>query len=350
MAERDEKLSLVSNDSTDGQRSMKFCAKFYRVLKSTVGALLALLCAVLFACASVFTALAIENRIPPLQLSFISSLAPLLTVILPVIYYKVELIPDNATDLGLLVLNGIGRALGCIGIVYSFAFVRIGNATTIFAATTPMFSGVGAVIFLHESLQFMDVAGFLFNVGGTILITRPTFIFGDAAVDHSGDEDYTLDATNSHMVAGYLLVAGGSLGYSVVYVVTRGLGDRVSLLTKLLYADVISTFISLLITYIFEEPIWRMNPTVVGYIFGMSLSVTFGEWSRFGSVQFIRTAVATLLADFEVVPAYLLQYTCMSLTPIAFDLIGAAAVIIGACLIYAKTWFDSWNMDSEIPQ
>lgn len=63
--------------------------------------------------------------------------------------------------------------------VLSFTLMPVGDAAAIMYAVGPAFNGVFAFLLLGEPLVLRTWLLFLANVGGTLLIVRPTLLFGD---------------------------------------------------------------------------------------------------------------------------------------------------------------------------
>ncbi|XP_006816062.1 solute carrier family 35 member G1-like [Saccoglossus kowalevskii] len=350
MSDRDV-LRLFNNEG-DENGNWKCCTNCQwsnGLLKSVFGVSLSLLTGISFAVSNLFIALGVLYGLPPLQLTFLCNMVLVVSVIPPIIYTRATLIPENPADTVFLVSLGVARTFASIAIIYSLVYIPIGNVTAISGGTIPIFSALGATIFLGEPWKIADIVASAINVAGTLLITRPTFLFGEDTqfATYEGDADYYKQISTSQIVVGYSLVVGSSVGYSTVYILIRILGERVSIFTKLFYADFTATSMTLIIMFAFGRPIWEMDSSVAWYMVGMAIFDVSGQWSRFGSLELERTAVVTLLSNIEVVTAYILQYFFMQLRPTSLDITGAVLVVLGSIVISSEALYDSWKTEKE---
>ncbi|XP_070569260.1 solute carrier family 35 member G1-like [Ptychodera flava] len=277
MTEMDERRSLFSkNFDAKKHRCCHIsvvCSEPYRVLKSTVGASLALLAGTSFAVCNFFIALLFKQGLEPLQITFLCNIVNLLIVIVAVIWRKIQLIPDSVGDGVSFLALGIARAVASICFIFSLQYIPIGDVTSVSAGCITIFSSAAAKIFLYEPIKFSDIIAFVLNVAGTVLITQPVFIFGD--------NSNRLDEQHIDFLVGYLLIIGSSVGYATIFVVCRYFAGRIPIFTKLFYMNILVPGLSLLLTFLLEKPMWKFEAKgTMWCILGMATLSIIGEYAR----------------------------------------------------------------------
>ncbi len=87
----------------------------------------------------------------------------------------------------------------------------------------PVFTAVGAFLFLKERLSWVDVLAFLFSLCGVAFFTFPQLL-GDPSLPSS-------QTTQHNTPFGILLALLGSLCIGVTFIITRKIGQRMHYLT-----------------------------------------------------------------------------------------------------------------------
>ncbi|XP_070552522.1 solute carrier family 35 member G1-like isoform X1 [Ptychodera flava] len=308
-----------------------------RIMLSGYGVALGLLSGLSFATCSIFIHL-IGYDVPALQINFISVFAIGLVVVPPMLFYRVKLKLESVKDFGLIVGKGIGYTLGMVGDVVALTLISTGNVTAITNGLLPVFTAIFACVALREMLRLKDGITIVLNVSGVLMITQPTFIFGDGnGDDHDGDDD-DVEEESRRILLGNIMAVASAVGFAIAYVVARGLEERVHVLTSLFYDAIIASFISLIAMYLFGEVDWDMDSETIGRFVGVAISTAFAQWASYRCLQLQAASTATLLFNVEVVAAYFLEYIIVDRVPTLWEIFGACLVLFSSGFVAVLTW------------
>lgn len=131
---------------------------------------------------------------------------------------------------GLLVLRGL---LGFVALsCFYYAVIRLPLAdATVIQYTNPVFTALLAGVLLAERLRRVEVALVLLSLGGVVIMTRPTFLFGGEAA--------ALDPVAA------AVGLGGAVFSASAYVAVRALGSTEEPLVVVFYFALVSAVLSL---------------------------------------------------------------------------------------------------------
>ena len=145
--------------------------------QSSAGLILTVASGILFAIASLFVKLS-NTTIPAFEIVFVRLVTQTLLVLPVAIWARADLLGEKKYRPFLLCFGVVNFA--SISCIYSaFTELPLGDATVCISAT-PIFTAFLAYVFLKESWHIFDAVATFTCVGGVVLITRPTFIFGSA--------------------------------------------------------------------------------------------------------------------------------------------------------------------------
>ncbi|KAF7973811.1 hypothetical protein HWV62_14186 [Athelia sp. TMB] len=165
----------------------------------------------------------VEPPVPTLELILIRMG---ITWICCVIYMHSTKVPDPI--LGppgvrlLLLTRGFVGFFGLFGIYYSLQYLSLSDATVL-TFLAPMATGVTGALLLGEVFTLKEALAGLCSLVGVVLIARPTFIFGAAAVDGSTGDEHGTPAERLGAVGVALI---GVLGATGAYTTLRAIGKR----------------------------------------------------------------------------------------------------------------------------
>lgn len=166
-------ISLARRQNQD-KNSIYHKLKF--LCKANYGLLLTTLSGVLFALASLFVKFS-NTTIPAFEIIFVRLVIQTVFVIPPAIYSRANLLGESKQRIYLVIFGAINFA--CISSIYgAFTLLPLGDATVIIS-TTPVFTAIMAYFVLKEAWHKHDAVSTFFCLAGIVLITRPTFIFGN---------------------------------------------------------------------------------------------------------------------------------------------------------------------------
>ena len=167
-----EKLPLWTNSPTPApRRACPLC------FKSSLGLFLTTASGILFAIASLFVKLS-NTTVPAFQIVFFRLVFQTLLVLPAAVWAKADLLGEKKHRAYLICFGAVNFA--SISCIYgSFTKLPLGDAT-VCISTTPIFTAFLAYVFLKESWHLFDALATVVCIGGVVLITRPTFIFGSS--------------------------------------------------------------------------------------------------------------------------------------------------------------------------
>ena len=149
--------------------------------KSNLGLILTTASGVLFAIASLFVKLS-NTTVPAFEIVFFRLIIQTLLVLPAAIWAQADLLGEKKHRPYLVCFGAVNFA--SISCIYgSFTKLPLGDAT-VCISTTPIFTALLAYVFLKESWHVFDAAATFICLGGVVLITRPTFLFGSSGKEY----------------------------------------------------------------------------------------------------------------------------------------------------------------------
>lgn len=171
-----EKLPLWQKRQTSVSKSPA-CFRPCSCCKSSLGLILTTASGVLFAIASLFVKLS-NTTIPAFEIVFFRLVIQTLLVLPAAIWAQADLLGEKKHRPYLVCFGAVNFAsISCI--YCSFTKLPLGDAT-VCISTTPIFTALLAYVFLKESWHIFDAAATFICLGGVVLITRPSFLFGSS--------------------------------------------------------------------------------------------------------------------------------------------------------------------------
>ncbi|AKF04744.1 DMT family transporter [Sandaracinus amylolyticus] len=214
-----------------------------------------------------------------------------------------------------LVVRGL---LGFVGLhCYYFAVTRLPLAdATVIQLTNPLMVAVAAAIFLHEPLRRSDLAGIALGLGGVVLVSRPTFLFGG--------EERALDP-----IALGVAVLGAIVAASV-YVVVRKLRATEHPLVVVLQFPMLTVPLTLPLVI----PVWQW-PTPFEWLvlLGVGVFTQIGQVKMTEALHLEPAARATAVSYVQILFAVIFGVVLFRETPTAWTLAGATSIAIGTAIV-----------------
>lgn len=174
-----EKLPLWQNRQSPAPKSPACCPPC-GCFKSGLGLFLTTASGILFAIASLFVKLS-NTTIPSFEIVFFRLIIQTLLVLPAAVWAQADLLGEKKHRPYLVCFGAVNFA--SISCIYgSFTKLPLGDAT-VCISTTPIFTALVAYVFLRESWHIFDAVATFICLGGVILITRPTFLFGSSGKD-----------------------------------------------------------------------------------------------------------------------------------------------------------------------
>lgn len=169
-----ERLPLWQNLQPAAPKSLACCPPCF---KSGLGLILTTCSGIMFAIASLFVKLS-NTTIPAFEIIFFRLIIQTMLVLPAAVWARADLLGEKKHRPFLVLFGTVNFA--SISCIYgSFTRLPLGDAT-VCISTTPIFTALLAYVFLKESWHIFDAAATFICLGGVVLITRPTFLFGSS--------------------------------------------------------------------------------------------------------------------------------------------------------------------------
>lgn len=217
---------------------------------------------------------------------------------------------------GLLILRGVVGFLALSCFYHSIVHLPLADATVI-QYTNPVFAGLLAVPFLGERLRRREVVSVVVSMAGVVMVTRPSFLFGDG---------HALDP----VTVGIGLA--GALCSATAYITVRKLGATEHPSVIVFYFSLVSVFAALPTAV--PGALWptRMEWLV---LLGIGVTTQLGQMALTNGLRLERAGRATATAYLQIVFAALWGILFFTELPDWGTLLGAA-LIIGSTLALAR--------------
>ncbi|XP_006815986.1 solute carrier family 35 member G2-like [Saccoglossus kowalevskii] len=334
MGKYQEKTRLLSDEVSQQLRP-----GLATVLKSATGVFLALLSGVLDAFNGIFYTLIASGGIPPIQVAFLYSISVLVLSTIPALLYLQDTVLFKSVKINTLLVGiGAATAVGSSTEVYAVYHLPLGNEYAVYAGITPIFCAVGSIIFNGERLKISHVLGFLIITAGTVLIMRPTFIFGD--IDTPMNETIVMDSRIDTTGFAYTMTICSSFFHSLSCIMWDAISDDVTTFVKIFYMNCISGLICLTLSLVMETQLWTWSLKEISYVSALALCSASFVCAFHSSLQMEGAVTVNLLTNVQVVVAFILQVCITNIQPGKLDIAGTVLVILGSAVISVCTWWD----------
>ncbi|KAI8486573.1 hypothetical protein Bbelb_358080 [Branchiostoma belcheri] len=321
-------LTTASEDEDEETAENRVCSR--TDLQSVSSLVLAVSCTLFGAFASQFMALSSQAGVPGLQLIFLMKLTQLLCVLVILPFVRPKLTTEDAPQALTLSATTVTDNLGTVLMFLSFVYVVPGVAFGVIQGAIPVSTACVGFLFLGERLDAIDSGGILCSAAGVVLVA----VGMSTAADSSSHPQLTL-------AIGILLPLAAAFTKGPNNVLVRSLlGVRgVSVVTVVLYVQLVGTPALLAATLLLETPHWAMSARTAGYVIGLGLCDTFSSLSVklvLGQEKAgVTAALMTLVIPFTI----LLDSVFQSHVPNLLEAAGVTLVLLGTAAVGARTWW-----------
>ena len=210
--------------------------------------------------------------------------------------------------LGLHMLRGVAHGIAVMLWFFAMARIPIAQVTAI-GFTTPIFTTMGAVLFLGEVVHARRIAAVVVSFLGTLIILRP-------------------GAVNIELGAFAQLAAAPLFACS--FLIAKKLTETESSASIVAYMSVFVTLALLLPALL----VWRTpTPTELGWLFVTAIFATAGHYTFTRAMQTVELTVLQPFSFLQLVWATLLGFYAFSEVPDAWTLTGGAIIIASVTYI-----------------
>ncbi len=210
--------------------------------------------------------------------------------------------------LGLHMLRGVAHGIAVMLWFFAMARIPIAQVTAI-GFTTPIFTTMGAVLFLGEVLHARRIAAVVVSFLGTLIILRP----GAVSIE----------------LGAFAQLAAAPL-FACSFLIAKKLTETESSASIVAYMSVFVTLALLLPALL----VWR-TPTLteLGWLFVTAIFATAGHYTFTRAMQTVELTVLQPFSFLQLVWAALLGFYAFSEVPDVWTLTGGAVIIASVTYI-----------------
>eukprot|EP01064_Diplonema_japonicum_P033292 TRINITY_DN6519_c1_g4_i4.p1 TRINITY_DN6519_c1_g4~~TRINITY_DN6519_c1_g4_i4.p1 ORF type:complete len:411 (+),score=79.58 TRINITY_DN6519_c1_g4_i4:63-1235(+) len=230
-------------------------------------------------------------------------------------------------------LRGFLGGSAFVLLFHAMSVLPIGDATTLLSLH-PIVTVVVARVFMNEQIRPTIVVAAMASIGGSLLITRPGFIFG--SIDDESEEDSGSGGMLESRTAGIISALLTSLISGFVLVIiryTKKAGNAQQLWPWSVTASVVSLVLGVTV-----QPF--TSPTVKGAVFSF-LVIIFGctgHWLMTHGARFSLSGPASLTRSTEIVYSYAWEVFLFHQRPPPLTIVGVLLIFGAIGIVGADKW------------
>ena len=242
----------------------------------------------------------------PVQAAFIRYVFGL--ILIAPVFFKLDLAALSRRSLGLYAARGLAHGIAVMLWFFAMARIPIAEVTAI-GFTAPIFTSLGAALFLGERLHSRRIGAILIGFGGTMVILRPGF---------------------QEIAPGALAQLTAAPLFAISFLIAKKLTATQS-------SASIVAFLSIFVTLALLPPalmVWR-TPTVeeLGWLLATATLATLGHYTLTRAFQAAPITVTQPFSFLQLVWATLLGFYAFSEEPDLWTWAGAGIIVGSATYI-----------------
>ncbi|OQV14418.1 putative Solute carrier family 35 member G1 [Hypsibius exemplaris] len=235
--------------------------------------------------------------------------------------FRLELVKKSGWA---LVLRAVVGAASTYCKYFALRKLPLADASVILFSS-PVFVSVMARIFLKEPFRWVHGGAIAVSLGGCILVSRPTFIFGSAAYNPTVEWD-------DHMW-GCLSALASAIFSASVFVTVRHM-KQVDSTVVLFWTAFVGLIISLVATAAADDFIFPTDLQEISYIIGVGVLTLISQEALTRALRLESAGLISLLRTGDIVWAFVWQIALFHVVPHYFSIIGAIMVVV--CVMFVS--------------
>jgi drug/metabolite transporter (DMT)-like permease len=242
----------------------------------------------------------------PVQAAFIRYVFGL--ILIAPVFFKLDLAALSRRSLGLYAARGLAHGIAVMLWFFAMARIPIAEVTAI-GFTAPIFTTLGAALFLGERLHSRRIGAILIGFGGTMVILRPGF---------------------QEIAPGALAQLTAAPLFAISFLIAKKLTATQS-------SASIVAFLSIFVTLALLPPalmVWRTpTPQELGWLLATATLATLGHYTLTRAFQAAPITVTQPFSFLQLVWATLLGFYAFSEEPDLWTWVGAGIIVGSATYI-----------------
>ena len=306
----------------------------------------------LYSVMACFVKLAVVSGIPSTEQVFLRALFQGFLVVVAMFWFEDPNIEDHFRNDRLIkrpfgsktvrfvvIARGIVGGLGFCLYYYTISLLPLGDAVTILSLS-PVVTIVAAALFLKETIRYSHIFATLASLVGSILLAKPSFLFGD---DKEEDD-------NTSSKTGYVTAFMGACCGATVYILIRRAGKAGVHTLQLLFSwstfGVLYSFSFMMLPVMIggDNPfVFPTTPHAWWYLLGVCVFGCSAHFLLNYAARHAPAGLASIIRSSGIMWSYLLEILVFHQVPHQLTVLGVSLIVLSLLTIAVEKHYSDQN-------